>query len=87
MAVGDDLVARGAYQVFIGKTVTLPDSLTNDQIYQYLQALNESNLIYQALVEQKVAPADFAEKASKAIFVACEALKRKIVLPVSESKE
>jgi hypothetical protein len=77
VAVGDNVVVRGAYQVEVGEEITLSDKMTIDQMSILIPQLEDLILTYNALSDQKVAPADFGKRASNAVGVAINALRQK----------
>ena len=82
VAVGDGVTARGAYQVSVGEKITLPEGLTKAQVDALIPEIKEMLLVYKALSEQGVAPADFGAKAERALVGALSAL-----LQIMEPKE
>lgn len=76
IAIGDDAFARGAYQVVVKDKLTIPNNLTKATAVATMQELKEMKLTYQAMVEQKVAPADFGPASAKAIDLFTAALEK-----------
>ena len=85
VAVGDGLTVRGAYQVSIGDKFTLPDGLTEKQLFHLVYELKEMNLIYRAMDDQRACPSGFADKAAHAINLAIDILNQKALTMVSNS--
>jgi hypothetical protein len=69
LAVGDNTVARGAYQVSIGEKVTIPDNLSKASAIATFNEVKELKLTFQAMVRQKVAPPEFGVESTKALDV------------------
>jgi hypothetical protein len=67
IAIGDNTSAYGAFQVDVGKTVTLPAGISNEQYEKVKSDLDNLVLVYKAMNEQKHAPVEFFAKAECAI--------------------
>lgn len=77
ISVGDGVVTRGAYQVSVTSNISCPDDLSNDKITEFINALNELSLTYQALSDQKVAPKSFGVQATAAVNILVDLLESK----------
>lgn len=67
IAVGDNTFARGAYQISIGEKITIPNDLTKAMAIATLHEIKELKLTFQAMCDQRVAPAEFGPNSAKAI--------------------
>ncbi len=67
IAIGDNSLARGAYQVVVTSPITIPSDITKEQAVATITEIREMKLTYAAMVEQKVAPAAFRDKSAVAI--------------------
>ena len=86
VAIGDNTVARGAYRVAVGEKITLPEGLTKAHVDALIPDIKEMLLVYKALSEQGVAPADFGTKAEQAVAFALNSLSQ-IVEPKEEKEK
>jgi hypothetical protein len=67
IAFGDDIVARGAFEVEVGPSVTLPvQTLDPDAIAKSIAEVEDLRLTYAAMAKNKRSPPDFGEKAERA---------------------
>ena len=66
VAIGDNTVARGAFQVNFNKTINIPN-VEKRVIVDILDSVKDMNLTFSVMAEQKHAPSDFALKADEAI--------------------
>lgn len=77
VSVGDGAISRGAYQVEIRSKITFPAEATVESFDSLITALQDVNLTYQALVEQKFAPEEFGVRSKAAIEIALDACARR----------
>lgn len=83
VAVGDDTLARGAFQVSLGSKLTLPDTdePTEKKIENYtntLASVKEIAAIFTAMGQQGHAPKEFVEKANVALYVLIDTLGKRV---------
>lgn len=76
VSIGDGASTRGAYQVEVRSTLTFPENTTVQELDQCMAALQDINLTYKALVDQKFAPEDFGVRANAAIEIAMDYCRR-----------
>jgi hypothetical protein len=67
IAIGDNVTARGAFQVVIGKEVSLPSDIATDKLDELIENINDMKLTFEAMVNQRQAPKDFAKQSAAAI--------------------
>jgi hypothetical protein len=67
VAIGDNIIARGAYQVVQSDVLSLPELKPDIKSLNVWAEIKELKLTYTAMQEQKVAPGGFAERACEAI--------------------
>ena len=77
VSIGDGASTRGAFQVNVTPNLSFPTESTVEQFDQLIAALKDVCLTYQALVDQKFAPATFAVRAKAAIDIAIDACSRR----------
>jgi hypothetical protein len=77
VSVGDGALTRGAYKVEIRSAISFPADATVESFDTLVNALQDVNLTYQALVEQKFAPAEFGVRSKAAIDIAIDACGRR----------
>jgi len=66
IAVGDDTLARGAYQIVVNhEKLTLPDTISVEDYERNLMLLEDNILTFNAMAQQGFAPVDFATRAEK----------------------
>ena len=76
LAIGDNTLARGAYQVSIGEKITIPNELTKSSAVATLTEIKELKLTFNAMVEQKFAPPNFGVEAAKALDLLASTLEK-----------
>jgi len=99
VAIGDDVVARGAFQVITGTHLTLPDlfgvcecnagnkcECEAKHIISIISILKDNILTYYALVDQGFAPKKFASDAENAINIVLHILDERLrkLVPILE---
>jgi hypothetical protein len=67
IAIGDDAIARGAFQVVITDNLSLPKKMKASDVNKLVDRLKDFRLTIFAIVEQKFAPKEFGPKASSAL--------------------
>lgn len=87
VSVGDGALTRGAYKVEIRSAITFSPDVTVESLDNLVEALKDVNLTYQALVEQKVAPAEFGVRSKAAIEIAIDASGRRRAELVASAAE
>lgn len=87
VAVGDYTEARGAFQVNIGESITIP-VISPDKIKILIDQLTDSILTYNELSKTKYAPELFGRKAEAAIRIVIDILEARLVsLEIEEEKK
>lgn len=76
VSIGDGATTRGAYQIEVRSTLTFPENTTVEALDQLMAALQDINLTYKALVEQRFAPEDFGVRSNAAITIAMDYCQR-----------
>jgi hypothetical protein len=76
IAIGDDTTARGAYQVSVGERVSLPNDMTAAFAVATIQEVRELKLTFQAMVDQRVAPATFGTESTRALDILVSAFEK-----------
>lgn len=77
VSVGDGAATRGAFQVKMTETLSVPTDATVQNLDDTIAALKDLCLTYQAMVSQNHAPAEFGVRSKAAIDVAVDALERR----------